>query len=278
MTLDGSLQRRSVTCRYHSMPSPYARYVWTLDTMRGERTTQTVLALPPPRIAARFRTRTCSFLFCLPPSLLSFPPFFIFLLVLSSFAKRWWIVPVGRISRGEGEGTRVAATELEGGWRFCPRLQRACIVSLLHSSPILRSTCVANLRKPWPPSGPVCVFLLFPRSIRTFFVLSSLLLSSLRNQRYPLAVSREHSFVRISRDDYATQCHATSSLTTLRDATSVNVNNNHGEDYARLSFNLFCLYFVSRINFTRGWHRHFVHGNNFPFDRRNISLKNFAFI
>lgn len=68
-----------------------------------------------------------------------------------------------------------------------------------------------------------------------------------------LSPSRENirSSVRISRDDYATQCHATSSLTTLCDAMSVNVNSNHGEDYARLSFNLFCLYFVFKINFTR---------------------------
>jgi len=73
MTLDGSLQRRSVTCRYHSMPSPYAQYVWTLDTMRGERTTQTVLAPPPPRIAARFRT--CSFLSVFLLLSPTFPPF-----------------------------------------------------------------------------------------------------------------------------------------------------------------------------------------------------------
>lgn len=73
MTLDGSLQRRSVTCRYHSMPSPYTQYMWTLDTMRGRRTTQTVLALPPPRIAARFRT--CSFLSVFLLLSPAFPPF-----------------------------------------------------------------------------------------------------------------------------------------------------------------------------------------------------------
>lgn len=217
MTLDGSLQRWSVTCRYHSMPSPtpgpYIQCMCVcvcvdLDTMRGERTTQSVLVLLPPRIAARFRMRTCSFLSVFFPAL--FPSFLysLLLVLLSSFANgaEWF--------QSDGfRGRRVAATKLEGGWwRFCPSATR-CIVPLLYSSLILRSTCVANLRKPWPP--PSIRIARFPpfsscrscfKFLRAAHPFAQVLSSYRENMR---------SFVRNWRDDYARSRHAKSSFTVL---------------------------------------------------------------
>lgn len=169
--------------------------------MRGERTTQSVLPLPLPRIAARFRTRTCSFLsvFLLPS--LS-PPFLYSLLhiLFFSFANggEWF-------QSGGFRGRHVAATELEGGWRrFCRPSATRCIVSLLHSFLILRPTCVANLRKPWPPAR---IF----SSLSFAQINSSLFFRKFRPLRYAVLSSfREYvcSSVRISRDDYVIRCHA----------------------------------------------------------------------
>ena len=116
-----------------------------LDTMRGKRTTQSVLTLPLPRIVTRYRTRTCSFLSAFLSSLRC-PLLFLYslfhVLFFSSDDGEWFQL-------GGFRGRRVVATEFERGWRrFCRPSATRCIVSLLHSFLILRQTCVANLRKP----------------------------------------------------------------------------------------------------------------------------------
>lgn len=100
----------------------------------------------PPRIAARFRTRTCSFFSILLPLLV---PLFYISFSSSFLPSRATVNGSDRADFGGDARQKLAHTHKGMERRFCSvRLQRRCIVSLLHSSPILRSTCVANLRKP----------------------------------------------------------------------------------------------------------------------------------
>lgn len=188
MTLDGSLQRRSVTCRYHSMPSPYAQYVWTLNTMRGKRTTQTVLALPLPRIAARFRTRTCSFLSVFLLLSPAFPPF---LYSSSSFL----------LSRSDVNSS--SRTNFGGDAHRCDRTRRGMAAILFASA--TRLHCVTSsfipdfavdLRSEFTKTvTPVQTMRFPPFSLPDSLAHSSLFYCSppsLRNRHCPLVVSRKH--------------------------------------------------------------------------------------
>lgn len=194
--------------------------------MKGERTTQSVPALPP-RIAARFRTGTCSFTIL--PSSPRRPHLLSFFFFIPSFSPPFFLrsrAAVNGFSRADFRGRRVAATETlerrggrKGGdasGRFC-RFATRCIVSLLHSFLILRSTCVANSPKTVSetlplslPFLPTRVFLAFararacpPRRVTILFIYLSILLCltpSLYRVPGPVRNSRDYRGDTMSRE------------------------------------------------------------------------------
>jgi len=127
MTLDGFLQRRSVTCRYHFMLSPTLSLMHSTCGFRhneGERTTQSVLTLLLLRIAARFITRTCSFLsvFFSPCC----PLFFIFPPPCPFFPSRTVVNGSSRVNFG-GDALLQQNSKGDGGDFVCNTLH--CVTS-----------------------------------------------------------------------------------------------------------------------------------------------------
>lgn len=176
--------------------------------MRGKRTTQTVLALPPPRIAARFRT--CSF-------------FSVFILLSSVFPPFLYSPPRPFFFR-EAVVNSSSRTNFGGDARRCDRRGMAAILfasaTRLHcvTSSFIPDFAVdlrSEFTKTVTPIQCAFSFFFFVRVARP--LLFYRWPRSLRNHHCPLTVSRKHSALlwESSRDDYVIQCHATSFFTTL---------------------------------------------------------------